>query len=339
MKNCDFAYYVTKYLSIYLPSHCNLSKNTIISYRDTFSVFLSYCNNHQSIAPEKITFSCLTRKLVEEFLLWLEGEGGCSIATRNQRLTALRSFFRYVQIEAPEHLLLCQSVITIKTKKQKKPIINYLTYDGIKAVLAQPNTSAKSGCRDLAMLELLYDTAARVQELCDLSLRDVRLTSPATVTLHGKGDKSRCVPIIAATAKILNQYITMQGLTGNAHLDKPLFRNRVNKKLTRGGVAYILSKYIEEARLTSPEHIPQVISPHSLRHSKAMHLVESGVNIVYIRDLLGHEDIKTTGRYAKSNPEMKRNALLNAFKDLTPEHNPTWNDDPDLIKFLRSLGQ
>jgi len=338
MNKLDFSYYLTNYLTVFLPGHKGLRPNTILSYRDTFVHLLKFYQEHKAVKIEKLSFRHLSRKTIEEFLLWLEREKGSGSSTRNQRLTALRSFFRYLQVEAPEHLMLCQSIISIEGKKCKKPIVSHLSYDGIKALFAQPDVSTQKGRRDLTLLETLYDTAARVQELCDLNVEDIRLSAPATIKLTGKpGNKIRVVPLTAPVASLLQQYLNENKMVMQKEL--PLFTNGSAQPLTRNGIRYILKKYADRARLESPEHIPTIISPHCLRHSKAMHLLQSGSNLVYIRDFLGHEDIETTQVYAKADPEIKRKALVSTFDDQLPKAMPSWKDNPDLLKRLISLGK
>lgn len=339
MKNLGFPYYLTHYLNIFLPGQKGLKINSILSYRDTFVLLLKFCQDYKGIKIEKLSLDYLSRKLIEEFLAWLEFEKGCGASTRNQRLTALRSFFRYLQIEAPEYLLLCQSVIAIDNKKHAKPIVNYLSYEGIKTILEQPDVSTISGRRDLVLLEILYDTAARVQELCDITVADIRLAIPATIKLTGKREKTRYVPLSSPVISLLRQYLHENRLDSQATKSRPLFTNRSNQVLTRGGISYILKKYSDQARLVSPEHIPNFITPHCLRHSKAMHLLQSGANLIYIRDFLGHESIETTQIYAKADPEMKRKALVTTFDNRLPANMPSWIDDPDLLKRLMSLGK
>lgn len=340
MKPTDFATQLSRYLGIYLPGQSGSSVNTIRSYRDTFSLLLRYCNDEQNLPPQKITFTQITHALVEQFLLWLENERECSAATRNNRLAAIHAFYRYLQIEMPHMLSRCQEILAIPYKKTQKKVMSYLTLDGIKAILMQPDTRTASGRRDLAMLSLLYDTGARVQELVDLKMEDVRLNSPTVIKLTGKGNKSRLVPIMAPTEKLLRQYLDEHDKDYSAHGGYPLFCNRVHKKLTRAGVTYILGKYLSQAQSAGTDNLPESLSPHVLRHSKAMHLLQSGVNLVYIRDLLGHSDVSTTEVYARADEHFKRKALEQAYPSPTPASDtPAWQKDDDLLNWLKNLGK
>lgn len=336
MKKNDFSYYTTRFFESYLPGSRNVSENTILSYRDTFSKLLTYLWDCCSIEPDKVTFKDIDHTTIENFLSYLENDLHCSLATRNQRLAALKSFFRYVEVERPDLLFNCQSILEIKNKKSPKPVIGYLTGDETKLLLEQPDTSLQKERRDLALLSLMYDSAARVQEICDLTVRSVSLKTPAIVRLYGKGRKTRDVPLDEPCVKILQQYITENHLNSKEMLDTPLFYNSRREKLSRSGVSYILSKYIDRAN-ENGGNISTKITPHCLRHSKAMHMLEAGINLIYIRDYLGHESIDTTQVYAKANPEVRRKAIFKMEEKMSAPSMPDWNDNPDIMNFLRSL--
>jgi len=190
MKPTDFANHLTEFLSVYLPSQKNVSKNTIYSYRDTFKLLLKYCRDIQTIPVERITVSLLTSDLITGFLQWLATERGCCISTRNQRLAAIHSFFHYLQGEEPSGLYHFQKVMSIPIKKASKTTVAHLTPDAIILLLEQPDKHTLRGRRDLTLLSVLYDTGARVQELIDIRGEDVILDSPSVVILHGKGNKN-----------------------------------------------------------------------------------------------------------------------------------------------------
>lgn len=274
--------------------------------------------------------------LILQFLDWLQCERGCSIATRNQRLAAIHAFFRYVQVQAPEHLANSQKILQIPFKKYQQSTIQHLSPEQTKLLLASPKPDTHTGRRDRTLLSVLYDTGARVQELCDLRVRDIRFEHPALITLSGKGRKVRPVPILGNTVDLLRSYMRENNLLENGKLDIPLFFNQRHTKLTRGGVSHILKRYSD---LLSAEYLnfPDKITPHVIRHSKAMHLYQSGVNLVYIRDILGHVDISTTDIYARADIESKRKALENAFPAITPDVLPDWNENANLLTFLNSL--
>lgn len=266
MKPTDFAYHLTGYLSKYLPSRGGISRNTIISYRDTFSLLLRFCLEEKALPIEKININTLQKNLIVEFLMWLETGRGCMVSTRNQRLAAIHAFYRYLLMEEPEHIYLCQQILDISMKRTASKSIEYLTLDAMKAVLESPDTSSVMGRRDLVLLSLMYDTGARVQEIADLVVADIRLENPAIVKVTGKGNKSRLIPLMTPTTKLIDQYMTENNLKHIFRGTYPLFQNRSHTKLTRAGIAYILKKYVEEANLRHPGLIPKTVSPHCLRH-------------------------------------------------------------------------
>ena len=337
MKETDFARYLTQFLAVYLPGHLGSKKNTQRSYRDSFSLFLAYCRDVEKLAPEKLMVSQVDRALVLRFLNWLEEERGCKCTTRNQRLAAIHSFFSFLIVEAPQYMEQSQKILNIPMKKSDKPPLMYLPLDSVKGLLDQPDRSTMQGRRDAVLLSLLYDTGARVQELVDLKVCDVNLKDTVTIILTGKGGKSRIVPVMAPTGELLRQYIEGSGLSHPSKSRNPLFTNRGKQPLTRAGVTYILKKYAIQAQAYGVNDISGEITPHWLRHSKAMHLLQSGVNLVYIRDLLGHSDISTTEIYARADETMKRKALLEAYESPTEDKLPEWKTDKNLLDWLKSL--
>nr|WP_288828829.1 site-specific integrase [uncultured Clostridium sp.] len=326
------------FLSIYLPSHRNYSKNTISSYCNSFKLLLKYLKDEKNLNPDQITFKVINADCILDFLSWLEKSRNCSKSTVNQRLAAIHSFFKYVQASRPELISQSHSILEIPLRKTPSPMIAYLTQEDLQLILSQPNAAKKSERRDLVLLCLLYDTGCRVQELADLTVSSIRLEPPAQIKLHGKGDKTRIVPLMSNTAKLLRDYMAEYKLGESHTLQYPLFCNQRKEPLTRAGVTYILKKYADMAR-TKSSSIPPNVTPHVMRHSKAMHMLEAGINIVYIRDILGHVNISTTEVYARANLEMKRKALEKV--SLIPEHNasPSWTGDSNLLNWLEDFGK
>jgi len=337
MKTSSISGYITNFLSVYLPAQRNVSQNTIFSYCDAFRLFLTYCRDQRRIAPERFSIGQFDSGLVVGFLDWLETERGCGISTRNQRQAAIQSFSRYLLVETPQYMAVCQKILQIPIKKKPQPTVQYLTTNDMHLLLSLPDTATRSGKRDLVLLSVLYDTGARVQEIADLTVRDIRLDVPAYVHLTGKGRKSRNVPLLSQTANLIKEYLDEYHLNTSENLSHPLFKNRYGNKLTRSGIAYVLSKYAVTVAEQS-SLISQNITPHTLRHTKAMHLLQAGVNIVYIRDILGHVDIATTGIYAKADMEMKRKAL-EKVGSIIPASGPSWTKDAGLIDWLKKFGK
>lgn len=332
----DYPARVSGFFQNHLAGTKNVSINTIHSYRDTFVLFNEYLERQRGFKLEKTSISDLSRDIVLEFLKYLESERGYSTSSRNQRLAVLKSFMKYILVECPDEMAICQSILSIDGKRTEKPIIQYLSSTQTELLMEQPDISKPKGRRDLALLFLLYDSAARVQELCDLKICDVRLDTPAVVRLFGKGRKQRDVPLTEPCVRILRKYISENHLDILSHSNHPLFVNPQGKKLTRGGVSYVLNKYVQQANEHTDAQMPE-ITPHCLRHSKAMHLVEAGKNLIYIRDLLGHESIETTQIYAKANPEARSKDLTTMEKKMKTPDMPDWNDDPELKAFLKGL--
>jgi site-specific recombinase XerD len=330
---------LSKFLSTYLSGQRNYSKNTVLSYRDTFKIFLAYLKDEKGIAAEKITLNSFSSDIIIEFIVSLKEKRKSSVSTCNQRLGAIHAFFDFVQGEMPEMLAICQEVIHVKMMKAPQAAINYLSLDGIQALLSMPDTRFKSGRRDAMMLSLMYDTGARVQEIVDMTVGDVRFISPATVRLYGKGSKARIVPLLKQTEELLQIYMKDLPLRPTQESTAPLFLNRSNEPFTRSGVTYILKKYADEARSAYPGLIPTKISPHCLRHSKAMHLLQGDVNLIYIRDLLGHTKVKTTEIYAKADSAAKRRAIEKGSLLKNPVQFPSWSEDEGLTQWLQDFGK
>lgn len=336
MKANDFATHLTEFLSHYLPELKNVSTNTISSYCDTFRILLSYCQDVEGMRIEKLSIGDMKPELVDRFLQWLETERNNSISTRNQRLGAIHSFVQYLQPREPRLLLNFQQILAIPVKKTARKPIKPLTKESVALILRQPDTSTAKGRRDATILCFLYDTAARVQEICDLHIEDVRLEHPASVRILGKGRKTRTVPLLPSTAQNLKSYLIENHLLAPEKSHLPLFTNRDGNPLTRAGLTYILNKYVKSASKCD-ESVPEKISPHILRHTKAMHIYESGNNLIYVRDFLGHVDIKTTGIYARSSLNMKRQALEQVSDSPVPDM-PSWQKSKDMITWLKSFG-
>ena len=334
MKTTDFAKHLTSFLGEYLPSTRNVSENTIKAYRDTFKLFLLFCNDSLLLNTQKITLKKIDETMIISFLDWIEIDRKCSVSTRNHRLAGIHAFYRFILTNSPEHLFMAQKILQIPLKKYEKPIVEHLSPNQVKLLLSAPNLSAKTGRRDVTLLSILYDTAARVSELCDLTVKDVRFEAPELIRLMGKGKKIRTVPLLPNSVSLLKQYLTENHLLDN--FESPLFCNQRKMKLTHGGVSYILQKYATVA-FQDCNDISKSPTPHILRHSKAMHLYQTGVNLVYIRDILGHSDISTTDIYARADIYSKRKALESVYPNITKTDLPEWNKDTDLLDFLNSL--
>ena len=253
----------------------------------------------------------------------------------------IKSFCRYTAVEQPDHLDQVTQILAIRQKNTPAPQLGHLTGDEVKTLLAQPGTASTRAVRDTVLLAVAYDTAARVQELCDLNISDVRRANPITVTIRGKGSKTRYVPLMEPTAVLLVDYLEhLDPHPGLAADTSPLFHGPNHSRLTRSGIAKLLSRHVRAVRARDPSWAPGLpITSHTLRRTRAMHLIQAGVNLIYIRDLLGHADISTTEIYARADAETKRKAIENAYEPLTPDALPDWTQDPSLIGWLDALGR
>jgi integrase/recombinase XerD len=333
--------WLTRFFIDHLAGERAASPRTIASYRDAIKLLLTWFKDAERIPPEKLRLADIDRPRVLLFLDWLEAERGCSTATRNQRLAVIKSFCRYTAIEQPDHLEQVTQVLAIRQKKTSAPDLGHLTADEVKALLTEPGTASGRAVRDTVLLTVAYDTAARVQELCDLDVADIRAANPMTVTIRGKGSKIRYVPVMDPTARLLADYLEHldphPGLGADAD---PLFPGPNHSRLTRSGIAKLLARHVRGVRARDPGWAPGLpVTPHTLRRTRAMHLIQAGVNLIYIRDLLGHADVSTTEIYARADAETKRKAIENAYEPLTPDAMPDWTSDPSLIGWLDSLGR
>ncbi|MEK6482561.1 site-specific integrase [Catalinimonas sp. 4WD22] len=335
MKPTDFAQHISTFLSRYLPNERGASGHTIAAYRDTFVLLLNFIQQQQGISVEKLTLKQISRPMVIAFLDWLQTERKCKAATRNARLAAIHSFYRYLQYERLDHLYECQQILSIQFKRGHPTKISYLSIEGIKLLLKQPDQRNRRGRRDLALLSLMYDTGARVQEIIDLTPLSLRLSAPPTIQIVGKGNKTRLVPMLDAQVEHLKHYLEEHQLNKPFANHYPLFFNSRKEKLTRAGVHYIVRKYSQMARKENLLLIPDKMSCHALRHSKAMHLLQAGVNLVYIRDILGHVSVKTTEVYARADSRQKRRALEAAYVEVNPNEEPLWANNENLLSWLK----
>jgi len=342
MTTTDFARHLSRFLCEHLPHELNVSKNTIVSYRDAFVQFIDYMEGEKKICLEKLTLKSLTRKNVLGYLNWILDAKKVSPATRNYRLAAIHSFCKYLQHTNIENIAQWQDIMTIRPMRTSASELTYLSKEGVKLLLEQPDTSTRAGRRHLAILALMYDTGARVQEIADLTVDCVRIDSgPYTIKLYGKGRKRRIVPLVEEQISILKVYMLEHHLNDTNKGSHPLFYNSRGEKLTREGISYVLKTYAGMARKLNPQLMPERLSCHCIRHTKAMHLLEAGVNLVYIRDILGHVSIQTTNIYARTDSKAKREALEKAYANLNPDisNDKEWEKSKTLREWLKSLGK
>lgn len=331
----DFAVHLRRFLTDHMAALRGCSPNTISSYRDTFKLLICFMRDERQVAPEQLTLELIDTTAITAFLAWLRAERHNRPSTCNQRLAAISSFYRWLQTQDPARMACCQDILQIPSSKHDQPTIPHLTVEQTRLLLALPDRRTRQGRRDATLLATLYDTAARVQELADLCVRNIRLEDPAIVALTGKGRKTRHVPIDPNTTALLAAYLVERCLDKPGSDDRPVFFNQHHQKLSRGGIAWILRKYQKQA--ADPTLAGAQLHPHVLRHSRAMHLYDAGVPLPYIRDILGHVDLSTTEIYARASTEAKRKALEAVYDKVVSADLPEWNQNPDLLTWLTNL--
>jgi integrase/recombinase XerD len=308
------------------------SPHTIASYRDTFKLLLGFVAAQARRGPAKLGLVDLDASTVGAFLLHLETERGNTAATRNARLTAIHSFFRYAALRAPDHAALVQRVLAIPPKRFDRAIVSYLTEPEADALIAMPDRTTWLGRRDHALLLTDVQTGLRVSELTGLKQRDVRLDSGPHLHCHGKGRKDRCTPLTTGTVKVLRAWLAERGGSD----DEPVFPTSRGTPLSRDAVERLVAKYAEKAAANCPSLKEKTVTPHTLRHTTAMALLRAGVDISVIALWLGHESTETTQIYLHADMTIKERALAR----LTP---PTSADSgryraPDsLLAYLDTL--
>jgi integrase/recombinase XerD len=323
--------WLRRFLLEHIVSQRNLSRNTQASYRDTLLLLLPFLAKRARVSVDRLAIQDLTPSSILCFLEHLERDRGCSTATRNQRLGAIRSFAKFVGAHSPEHLEWCTKVRMTPFKKTGAPLMPYLDKDEVDALLETPDQDTQQGRRDYALLLLLYNTGARVGEAAHLAVSDVTLGRSPSVRLLGKGSKTRCCPLWKHTAD------TIRRLVGSRAECERVFLNRLGQPLTRFGIYGIVQRVARVTKDQRPSLRSKRISPHTLRHSCAVGLLRAGVDINTIRSWLGHVSLDTTNVYAEVDLEMKARALAHCDVPNARE-GKRWHGDPSLVAFLKTLG-
>jgi site-specific recombinase XerD len=311
----------------------NLSPQTVTSYRDAWRLFLQFVSRHVDRPVAKLKLEDLTEIEVLAFLQYIESTRSVSIGTRNCRLAALRSFFRFVAEREPATSSQCAAILRIPTKKASNRDVCYLDEAEVAAILRQPNRSTPEGQRDHALFSLLYNTGARIQEALDLRPLDIRFKVPAQVRLIGKGRKERICPIWDETAQLIAALLKRTPRKE----DERVFVNRYGQPLGGAGVRYRLGQYVDDAAKSLPTLVKKEVTPHTFRHTVGVALVSAGVDVTVIRNWLGHASLDTTNHYARANLETKRMTLEKFGKTTRADKPPRWRRDADLSSWLDSL--
>ncbi len=338
----DFFDAVRRFLLDYLPKQRCLSENTILSYRQTLNLFVTYMREEMKIGVTDLTFSRIDRDAILSFLTWLENVRGCSASTRNQRLMALRSFLDFAGHIDCTQTALYLSACNIPSKESHGRIVEFLTEPALAALLQQPDPSKQKDLRNLVFMILMYDTAARCNELLDMKVCDLRLDSKYPIAyLHGKGRKTRTVPLLSRTVQHCKRYLNQFHPDKDHRSEAPLFYtvlHGIQQKMSPDTAAAFFTKYGNMAKTVCPE-VPEHIHPHMMRHTRAMHLYQSGMPLVLLSQYLGHAQVETTMIYAHADTEMKRAAIqkADAVRKTNPVPDEIWVDNDEMILKLSGL--
>ncbi len=326
-----FATLLQRFFIERLMKQKNVSPQTVAAYRDAFRLLITYLEKQLKKPPDALSLSDLDSKAILSFLDSLETERGNSIRSRNARLAAVRSFMRFVAMHSPPALLLSQQILAIPMKRFEKPLLDFLSLDEIQALLKAPDPQTWFGRRDRLLLQVLYNTGARVSELTNIRVNDLSFDGAPCVRLHGKGRKQRTLPLWKETAALVRVWIAAECLQP----DDFLLPNRQHRRMTRCNVCERLALAVSIASSQCPSLLRRNISPHTVRHATAMHMLQSGLDITIIALWLGHESPVTTHGYVEADLLLKERAL--ASVDPPKAKSPRYRPPPAILKFLEGL--
>jgi len=327
MNNSNFGELLSYYFNNYLQIQKNYSQHTIRSYKLIFKQLIKFLVKEKNVTIKKLSLNDFTRTNVIDFLNDVEKNN--TINTRNQRLACIKSFCNYIIYEDISNINNIRQILQIPMKKYDRKEIDYLTKEELNTFLSIIDTNKLKGVRDYTLITLLYDSAARAEEITNIRVNDLILDGNPSVKLYGKRKKYRTVPITEQTKKLLVNYISLFKLNNFSYL----FSGNKNLKCSTKMISHIINKYAKKSEINKNIH------PHIFRHTRAMHMLESGVELVYIRDILGHTNITTTEIYARTNIETKRKVLENVYQ-FAENNNITdseWNKNEELIKSLLDI--
>jgi integrase/recombinase XerD len=327
--------YVESYFTEYLPRQRGASVHTVRAYRDTLALLFRFVSRQRGRGVASLQLDDLDAEVIAQFLDHIELERSNSPATRNCRRAAIRSFVKHLLRNDLTHSQQCMRALAIPTKKARQRPATYLEAEDVRLIINVPDRRTPRGWRDYTLLLLLYNCGACVSEAAGLRWSDLHLTAPRQVRLRGKGQKERLLPLWPETANALHRLHSMAGGADQ----QCVFVNRNGQPLTRDGIAYVLAKHAKSASRTNPALARKHITPHVLRHSCAVAMLQSGTDVTVIRDYLGHASVATTGRYITTNLQMKRDAMQAFWKKsgIEPASTRPWNPKGDLLAFLQSL--
>ncbi len=328
---------ICSFFEHHLVSERGLSGHTVLAYRDALSLLLHFACRDLKRTVTKLAIEDLSVDLLRRFLVHLERQRKNSVHTRNHRLAAIRSFFQYLATTDPRHLVQAQSILAVPFKRQATRVPEYLEREEVQSIFREIKTQAPLGQRDDALLRLLYNTGMRAQELVSLNINHLRYSRPYYVLIHGKGQRERTCPLWPETIRAIKSYLEQR----SARLDDaaPLFAAANGNRLTRFGIRYIVAHRVADAAKNCPSLLTRKVSPHTWRHTTAMHLLQSNVDLNMIRSWLGHASIETTNTYVEIDLDMKRKTLQAAEKLLPArtKGGPSWQRNRDILSWLSTL--
>jgi site-specific recombinase XerD len=319
----------------YLQGLRGVSRHTVLAYRDGLRLFFLFLADECGKSVADLRLDDLTAERVAGFLDHLELTRKDGVTTRNLRLTTIRTFVRHLLRGDPSRGEQYQRVLALPLKKTVPPVVTYLEPEEVQVLLRQPDRRRENEARDYALMLFLYNTGARIGEALAVRRSELQLVRPFQVHLHGKGRKDRICPLWPDTVSALRRVLDHAPSQAGDHV----FLSARGEPLTRDGAAYILEKHVNRASRAVPSLRRKHITPHALRHSCGVGLLQAGVDLTVIRDYLGHESVATTGRYTRTNLQMKRR-VLNAFwrrAGLDSRKSPRWHPTADLLSFLTQL--
>jgi integrase/recombinase XerD len=328
--------WVRRFLLEHLVGERNLARNTQHSYRDTLALLIPFIADKAHKQVDQLEVGHLSAEHLRQFLQHLEEIRRCSLTTRNQRLSVIHALAHFVGQRGPEHIEWCGQIQSVPFKRTAKTSITYLEKPEMDALLAAPDRNSEQGRRDYALLLFLYNTGARADEAAQLSVGDLRLAQPprrdhSSVQIRGKGNKLRLCPLWPHTAQELDALVAEKAAIEH------VFINRCGRPLTRFGIHAMVKRYAERVSATMPALAAKRVSPHTIRHTCATHLLRAGVDINTIRAWLGHVSMDTTNVYAETDLEMKAKALAHCEVKGSSKPNKRWRQDAGLMAFLKSL--
>jgi len=335
---------VHDFFKVYLPNERKYSANTVRAYRKALDLLFDYVKVQKNVKLNEITFEMIDSKILAGFLDSLENERSCSVSTRNHRLQCIRAFYGYCAKMESTAIVHALEIKKVPASVTQKVLVEHMSERAVEAILKAPDIATKKGLRDMFIMMFLYNTGARIQELLDIRLKDIRLCKTPTVVLHGKGGKTRTVPLTGKITEHLKRYLDAFHPHEDSYSSRYLFyvvRNDGLKRMTEDNARRLIHQYGVAARNICAE-VPDDVHPHLFRHSRAMHLYRNGVDLLLVSQWLGHSKPETTLIYAHADTELKRKAIEKAIPDdsamkpFTDSERFTV-DDEDLLRQLCGL--